>query len=209
MAYRYNGGITPERMNVFLNMLYGDVPEHLAHIEKYAEDIHAPIMRSQTGHILKYFLKNDGISSVLEIGTAIGYSALYMLWCNENIRIDTIEKVPMRIEDARENAKLNGIENTEFFAGDVEKIFDKIMKEKQDYPDVVIVDPPRKGLDINTVETLLAVEANKIVYISCNPATMVRDMCKLSEKYEIGEIQPVDMFPFTSNVECCAVLYLK
>ena len=83
------------------------------------------------------------------------------------------------------------------------------MKEKQDYPDVVIVDPPRKGLDINTVETLLAVEAKKIVYISCNPATMVRDMCGLSEKYEIGEIQPVDMFPFTSHVECVTVLTLK
>ena len=120
-----------------------------------------------------------------------------------------IEIVEQAIEDARENAKLNGIENAEFFAGDVEKIFDKIMKEKQDYPDVVIVDPPRKGLDINTVETLLAVEANKIVYISCNPATMVRDMCRLSEKYEIGEIQPVDMFPFTSNVECCVVMGRK
>ena len=120
-----------------------------------------------------------------------------------------IEIVEQAIEDARENAKLNGIENAEFFAGDVEKIFDKIMKEKQDYPDVVIVDPPRKGLDINTVETLLAVEAKKIVYISCNPATMVRDMCRLSEKYEIGEIQPVDMFPFTSNVECVVAMLLK
>lgn len=120
-----------------------------------------------------------------------------------------IEIVEQAIEDAKENARLNGIENAEFFAGDVEKVFDKIMKEKQDYPDVVIVDPPRKGLDANTVETLLAVEAKKIVYISCNPATMVRDMSRLSEKYEIGEIQPVDMFPFTSHVECCAVMGIK
>lgn len=120
-----------------------------------------------------------------------------------------IEIVEQAIQDAKENAKLNGIENAEFYAGDVEDIFEKLMKEKNIFPDVVVVDPPRKGLDVNTINSLLAVEASRIVYISCNPATMVRDMEMLSEKYEIGEIQPVDMFPFTSHVECISVLTLK
>lgn len=120
-----------------------------------------------------------------------------------------IEIVEQAIEDAKENARLNGVENAEFFAGDVEKVFDKLIKEKQAFPDVVIVDPPRKGLDGNTVNTLLALEPKKVVYISCNPATMIRDLKLLAEKFECFEIQPVDMFPFTSHVECCALLTLK
>lgn len=120
-----------------------------------------------------------------------------------------IEIVEQAIEDAKENAKINNIENIEFFAGDVEKIFSNLMEKKQVYPDVIIVDPPRKGLDNNTINNILAVKPKKVVYISCNPATMVRDMKLLNENYEIGNIQPVDMFPFTTHVECVAVLQLK
>ena len=117
-----------------------------------------------------------------------------------------IEIVEQAIEDAKENAKINNVENIEFFAGDVEKIFSNLMEKKQVYPDVIIVDPPRKGLDNNTINNILAVKPKKVVYISCNPATMVRDMKLLSENYEISNIQPVDMFPFTSHVECVCVL---
>lgn len=120
-----------------------------------------------------------------------------------------IEIVEQAIEDAKENAKINNIDNIEFQAGDVERVFSNLMEKKQIYPDVIIVDPPRKGLDINTINNILAVEPKKLVYISCNPATMVRDMKLLEEKYEIGEIQPVDMFPFTTHVECVSVLKLK
>lgn len=120
-----------------------------------------------------------------------------------------IEIVEQAIEDAKENAKINKIENIEFMAGDVEKVFSNLMKKKQVYPNVIIVDPPRKGLDNNTITNILAIEPKKIVYISCNPATMVRDMKLLEEKYEIKEIQPVDMFPFTSHVECVALIGRK
>ena len=120
-----------------------------------------------------------------------------------------IEIVEQAIEDAKENAKINEIDNIEFFAGDVEKIFDKLMKEKQAFPDVVIVDPPRRGLDANTIQTLLALEPKKIVYISCNPATLVRDIKMLEEKFETSEIQPLDMFPFTSHIENIAILKFR
>lgn len=120
-----------------------------------------------------------------------------------------IEIVEQAIQDAKENAKINQIQNIEFLAGDVEKVFSNLMEKKQIYPDVIIVDPPRKGLDNNTITNILAVEPRKIVYISCNPATMVRDIKGLEEKYEVKEIQPVDMFPFTGHVETIAVLCLK
>lgn len=120
-----------------------------------------------------------------------------------------IEIVKQAIEDAKENASINDIRNIEFFAGDVEKIFEDVLKKNSDKPDVIFVDPPRKGLDKHTIENILNVEPKKIIYISCNPASLVRDLKLLEEKYDVREIQPVDMFPFTSHVECVAVLQLK
>ena len=124
-------------------------------------------------------------------------------------RVYGIEIVEEAIKDAKENAKINNIENIEFYAGDVEKIFSNLMQRKQIYPNVIIVDPPRKGLDKNTINNILAVKPKKIVYISCNPATMVRDIKLLEQKYEIKEIQPVDMFPFTTHIETVTLLTLK
>lgn len=120
-----------------------------------------------------------------------------------------IETVPQAIEDAKENAKINKIENAEFIVGNVEDELPKLIKEKNIKPDVVFIDPPRKGCDNVAIETLLKIKAKKIVYISCNAATLARDLAKLKEQYAIKEVQPVDMFPFTSHVECCSVLYLK
>lgn len=120
-----------------------------------------------------------------------------------------IEIVKQAIEDAKENANINDIRNIEFFAGDVEKVFEDVLETKKDKPDIIIVDPPRKGLDKNTVNNILKIAPKKMVYISCNPASLVRDLHLFEEKYDINEIQPVDMFPFTSHVECCAVMELK
>lgn len=120
-----------------------------------------------------------------------------------------IEIVQEAIKDAKENAKLNKIDNIEFTAGDVEIVLDKLIYGKNIKPDVVFVDPPRKGLDMNTVQNLLKIKPKKLVYISCNPATLVRDLSKLEEKYEINKITPVDLFPYTSHVEVCALLELK
>ena len=124
-------------------------------------------------------------------------------------RVYGIEIVKQAIEDAKENANINNIRNIEFFSGDVEKVFENVLKEHNVKPDVIFVDPPRKGLDKHTIENILNIKPEKIVYISCNPASLVRDLKLLEESYEIKKIQPVDMFPFTSNVECCAVMELK
>ena len=76
-------------------------------------------------------------------------------------------------------------------------------------PDLICVDPPRKGLDNTTISNILSIKPAKLIYISCNPATLIRDLKKFEQKYYIKAIQPVDMFPFTSHVECVAVLSLK
>ena len=120
-----------------------------------------------------------------------------------------IEIVSQAIEDARVNANLNKINNIEFICGDVEEAFDELIKKEKVKPDVIIVDPPRRGLDVKTVGNIMKLKTSRVVYISCNPATMVRDLKLMEELYEVVEVQPVDMFPFTSHVECCSVLYLK
>lgn len=120
-----------------------------------------------------------------------------------------IEIVPQAISDAIENAKINNIKNAEFIVGDVETAFDELINKKQIIPTAIIVDPPRKGLDDKTIQNILKIKPEKLVYISCNPATMVRDLAKMEEVYNITKIQPVDMFPFTKHVECVTVLELK
>ncbi len=120
-----------------------------------------------------------------------------------------IEIIEQAIEDAKENAKENHVENIEFICGDVEKALADLLDNKKVQPNVILVDPPRRGLDNTTIQNILKVQPQKLVYISCNPATMVRDLKQLEEKYEIKGMQPVDMFPFTSHVECVAVLQLK
>lgn len=120
-----------------------------------------------------------------------------------------IEIVEQAIEDAKYNAKINAINNIEFFAGDVEKVLPKIIEKDNIKPNIVFVDPPRKGLDKRTIEILKELKPSKIIYISCNPATLARDIALLDESYNIGEVQPVDMFPYTSHVECVTVLYAK
>ena len=120
-----------------------------------------------------------------------------------------IEIVGEAVEAAKENAMLNGINNIEFIEGDVEKAFKELIEKRNIVPTVIIVDPPRRGLDETTINKILELTSDRLIYISCNPATMVRDMKILEEKYVVEEIQPVDMFPYTSHVEVCALLELK
>lgn len=120
-----------------------------------------------------------------------------------------IETIPEAIQDAKENARLNGLENAEFFVGDVEKTLPEFIEKRNIRADVVFVDPPRKGCDKTALDTLLEIEPNKIVYVSCNPATLGRDLKILEEKYEVKRLAICDMFPWTHHVECVSVLCLK
>ena len=128
-----------------------------------------------------------------------------------------IEIVPQAIMDAKENAKINNIKNIEFIEGNVEDAFDKLLNNKNgnneisknDKPNAVIVDPPRKGLDSTTIQNLKKLKLEKLVYVSCNPATLVRDLKDLSEVYEIKEVIPIDNFCFSSHVETISTLKLK
>ena len=120
-----------------------------------------------------------------------------------------IEIVEQAIKDAKENAKMNDIQNIDFIVGDVEQAFDELINKKNIIPTAIIVDPPRKGLDDRTIENIIKVSPNRLVYISCNPATMVRDLAKLEDTYTITKIQPVDMFPYTKHVECVVAMTLR
>ena len=120
-----------------------------------------------------------------------------------------IEYVADAVEDAKINSSVNNITNTEFFAGDMRKFLTNDFISQKGKPDVVITDPPRAGMDEPVVKTLMEAEPNRIIYVSCNPATQARDLAILSEKYEISAVQPVDMFPHTHHVENVARLDLK
>ncbi len=120
-----------------------------------------------------------------------------------------IEYVDGAIEDARKNSTQNGITNTKFFAGDMKDILTPSFVKKQGTPSIVITDPPRAGMHQNVIDRLLEMEAKKIVYVSCNPATQARDITLLASKYKVSEVQPVDMFPHTHHVENVVLLELK
>jgi 23S rRNA (uracil1939-C5)-methyltransferase len=132
------------------------------------------------------------------------------IFCSEQVsKIVGVESVPEAIVDAKENAKINNLTNTHFFAGDVIKICNDAFFAEHGKPDVVITDPPRAGMHAALVEKLLEIAAPKIVYVSCNPATQARDVALLSEKYKVIKVQAVDMFPHTHHVESVALLELK
>lgn len=144
---------------------------------------------------------------VFDLYCGIGTISLFM--AKNAKKVYGIEIVEEAIEAAKENAKINGVENTEFIAGDVEEILDELINERAITPDIVMVDPPRKGLDNKSIDNILRIKPKRLVYISCNTATLVRDLAKLEDDFEIDFIKPVDMFPFTSHVETIAVLCLK
>ena len=143
--------------------------------------------------------------TVFDLYCGIGTISLFM--AKHAKKVYGVEIVEQAIKDAKENAKINNVDNAEFIAGDTEIVLDDLINNKNIIPDVVMVDPPRKGLDNKSIDNLLKIKPDRFVYISCNPATLVRDLAKFEEVYEVKEIQPVDMFPFTGHVECVAVLH--
>ena len=140
-----------------------------------------------------------------------GNEVVYDLYCGtgsigifcskEAKKIIGVEVVADAIEDAKENARINNLAHTAFFAGDVIDICDDAFFDTHGKPDVIITDPPRAGMHDKLIKKLLEIQAPLIVYVSCNPATQARDLSLLGEKYTVTKIQPVDMFPHTLHIE--------
>ncbi len=120
-----------------------------------------------------------------------------------------IEYVPEAIEDAKINSEINGIDNTLFYAGDMKDILTDDFIAEHGRPDVIITDPPRAGMHPDVVKTILNAAPERIVYVSCNPATQARDLQMLDVQYKVAEVQPVDMFPHTPHVENVVLLTKK
>ncbi|MFF2754990.1 23S rRNA (uracil(1939)-C(5))-methyltransferase RlmD [Psychrobacillus sp. NPDC058041] len=148
----------------------------------------------------------SGDETVIDAYCGIGTISLFL--AHKAKQVLGVEIVPQAIEDAKRNAKLNGFTNTYFEAGPAEEVIPKWYEEGRK-ADVLVVDPPRKGCDEALLNTIIEQRPKRVVYVSCNPATLARDLRILEDGgYKTKEIQPVDMFPQTTHVECCAWLEL-
>ncbi len=157
--------------------------------------------------IAEEYAKLTGAEIVYDLYTGTGTIANFI--ARKAKKVIGIDNVPEAIDDAIENSKINNIENTEFYAGNIKDVITKDFFEQKGKPDIIIIDPPRAGIHKQVTYSLLNSNAKKIIYISCNPATQARDVNILSEKYEVIEYTPVDMFPHTHHVENIALLKLK
>jgi len=145
--------------------------------------------------------------NVYDLYCGVGSLGIYMADSCKNVI--GIEQIAEAIEDAKENANLNGVKNIHFEVGRVELMLDPAFLSRHGKPDVVITDPPRAGMHPDVITHLLRAEPNRIVYVSCNPATQARDIKMLSDQYELQSAIPVDMFPHTHHIESIALLYKK
>ena len=149
----------------------------------------------------------SGNEVVYDLYTGTGTIAQFI--AKNAAKVVGIESVPEAIEDAKANAERNGLSNLSFFAGDMRKILTAEFIAENGQPEVVITDPPRAGMHPDVVSTLLAAAPQRIVYVSCNPATQARDLQLMSEAYEVKIVQPVDMFPHTHHIENIVLLERK
>jgi 23S rRNA (uracil1939-C5)-methyltransferase len=149
----------------------------------------------------------SGTENVYDLYTGTGSIALYLArHCKSVVGI---EEIPEAIIDAKENMRMNDIHNARFYAGDVKNVLSPEFVAEHGKPDVLITDPPRAGMHEKAVQFLLDLEAPKVVYVSCNPATQARDLQLLSAKYDVVKVRPVDMFPHTHHMENVALLVLR
>lgn len=154
--------------------------------------------------ITRDFAGLTGNEVVFDLYTGTGTIAQFV--AKNAAKVIGVESVPDAIEAAKENALLNGIENTEFYVGDMKKVFNQDFINAHGTPDVIITDPPRDGMHADVVAQLLEISAPKIVYVSCNSATQARDLALLDSQYKVTKVQAVDMFPQTHHVENVVLL---
>ena len=157
--------------------------------------------------ITREFAGLKGDELVYDLYTGAGTIANFV--ARQAREVVGVEYVPSAIEDAKINSELNGVKNTKFFAGDMKDVLTADFVREHGKPDVIITDPPRAGMHADVVNRILEMEAEKLVYVSCNAATQARDLALLQEKYVVARIKPVDMFPHTQHVENVVLLVKK
>jgi len=157
--------------------------------------------------VVRNFAQLTGNELVYDLYTGTGTIANFV--ARQARQVIGIEYVPEAIADAKVNSALNGIGNTEFFAGDMKDILNDDFLAEHGTPDVIITDPPRAGMHADVIDTILRAQPKRIVYVSCNPATQARDLQLLGERYQVQKVQPVDMFPHTQHVENVVLLTIN
>lgn len=150
-------------------------------------------------------IKNNEV--VYDLYTGTGTIANFV--AHQAAKVVGVEYVPAAIEDAKINSNINNIHNTVFYAGDMKDVLSTAFVEQNGRPDVIITDPPRAGMHEDVTKKILEIEPDRIVYVSCNPATQARDLQLLDAKYKVTKVQPVDMFPQTHHVENVVLLEKK
>ena len=148
-----------------------------------------------------------GKERVYDLYTGTGTIANFI--AAQAAKVVGLEYVPAAVDDAKVNSKINNIHNTDFYAGDIKDLLDESFLSTHGRPEVIITDPPRAGMHEDICKMILSAAPQRIVYVSCNPATQARDLKILSDKYEITAVQPVDMFPQTVHVENVVAMVAK
>lgn len=174
-----------------------------------------PVSFYQTNPLQAYYL----YKTAFDFAGFTGEELVYDLYCGTGTitnfvapyvkKAVGVEYVPSAIDDAHTNSDLNDIDNTVYYAGDLAKVLNEDFVIQNGRPDVIITDPPRSGMHESVVKQILLIEPQKVIYVSCNPATQARDIALMIEKYEVTAVQPVDMFPHTHHVENVALLTLR
>jgi 23S rRNA (uracil1939-C5)-methyltransferase len=154
--------------------------------------------------VTRDFAGLTGKEKVYDLYTGTGTIALFV--AKQASKVIGLEYVEAAVADARLNAELNGITHAQFFAGDMKDVLNAQFVETHGKPDVVITDPPRAGMHEEVVKRIVEMGPEKVVYVSCNPATQARDLAMMNEAFKITKVQPVDMFPHTHHVENVVLL---
>ena len=209
-------------VNTKMNSSYFDIDAvHISgekHIEEILDDVRykiSPKSFFQTNPYQAEILYRQALllaelrptDIVYDLYTGTGSIALFL--AKQCASVVGIEVVPEAIEDAWLNAEINQIKNAHFIVGDVKDVLTDHFQKEFGTPNVIVTDPPRAGMHEDVVKTILTLEADRVVYISCNPSTQARDILLLHEKYDLIKVVPVDMFPHTSHIESVALLTLR
>ena len=162
----------------------------------------------QTENIYSQALSYAGLTgneTVWDLYCGIGTISLFL--ARQAKQVYGVEIVPQAIDDARQNAVRNGIDNAKFYVGKAEEVLPHLYETEGIFADVIVVDPPRKGCDAAVITTIAAMRPTRVVYVSCDPATLARDLKQFTaEDYNIEAVTPVDMFPGTAHVETVVLL---